>query len=66
MDRSSREAFKLKWEVARGKKSESFTSVDVTPVLKHCRITVQNPATGQNLCTYALRSSNPNAIMNFP
>ena len=46
----------------KGEKSMSFlsrVSVKIRRVLNIRRITVQNPATGQDLCTYALRFSSP-------
>ena len=45
----------------KGEKSESSSCVctEVMHLLNPRRITVQNPATGQDLCTYALRFSSP-------
>jgi hypothetical protein len=61
MGHSSREPSKHRREVV---KSESFAAanyVEIMLVLTLGRITVQNPATGQNLTTYALNFSSPSA-----
>lgn len=60
MDRSSRELSKRKREGAKGEKSASFPvfpGAEIKPMRNSCRIIVQNPATGQDLCTYALQLS---------
>ena len=48
----------------KGKKSEPFVVITCPRMGGACsdffRITVQNPATGQDLCTYAPSLSNPN------
>ena len=71
MGRLSPAVSKRKREGVKGEKSMSFlsrVSVKIRRVLNIRRITVQNPATGQDLCTYALRFLSPEStfpIMNI-
>lgn len=62
MDRSFRGVFERKRKSGKGQKSGSFLVNICTrarPVLTLSRVTVLNPATGQNLCTYAHHFFNP-------
>ena len=67
MGRSSLAASRRKREGVKGEKSASFLAhvgANVLRILNPRRITVQNPATGQDLCTYAPRFSSP--VSTFP
>ena len=63
MGRSSREVSKRKKEGVKGEKSACFLvygDTEIGRTLNPHRIIVQNPATGQDLCTYVpLRFSSP-------
>ena len=51
MGHSSQEVSKRMREEVKGEKSASFLVFCTRPMLSRHRVTVRNPATGQDLCT---------------